>query len=331
MLKRIDLRHFKCFETLQLPVCPLTLLSGANASGKSAVMQALVLLHQTMREHEWSLRLMLNGNAIRLGTVADVIDQVHGRSECEIALLDDNMHCNWVFEGEREDMSMLVKHLKIANSKKLSLTHPMLLRNLFPIDVEGALRRLDEGTSRVDSLKQVLASPPLVQRLRGLTYLKAERQGPRVTYPLEDPRDARVVRPGGEHAVSVLYANRDTPVTGPLVDSGAPPTLQRQVEARMARFFPGCELVVKKTPHTSAATLRLRTSTGTDFHRPVHTGSGLTQVFPIVVAALSATLSEKPDGLLLIENPEVHLHPGGQAVDGRVPGRSRFGGGAGHD
>ena len=59
MLTRIDLRHFKCFETLKLPLCRLTLLSGANASGKSSVMQALVLLHQTMREHEWSSRLKL--------------------------------------------------------------------------------------------------------------------------------------------------------------------------------------------------------------------------------------------------------------------------------
>ena len=90
MLTRVDLRHFKCFDTLKLPLRPLTLLSGANASGKSSVMQALVLLHQTMREHEWSMRLVLNGTAVQLGTVGDVIDQVHGRSSCEIALLEDD-------------------------------------------------------------------------------------------------------------------------------------------------------------------------------------------------------------------------------------------------
>ena len=81
MLTRIDLRHFKCFETLKLPLRPLTLLSGGNAAGKSSVIQALALLHQTMREHEWSQRLMLNGSAVRLGTVADVVDQVHSSRE----------------------------------------------------------------------------------------------------------------------------------------------------------------------------------------------------------------------------------------------------------
>jgi predicted ATPase len=82
MLTRIDLRHFKCFELLKLPIAPLTLLSGANASGKSSVLQAIVLLHQTMREHEWSTRLMLNGDAIKMGAVLDVVDKVHGRHFC---------------------------------------------------------------------------------------------------------------------------------------------------------------------------------------------------------------------------------------------------------
>ena len=80
----------------------------------------------------------------------------------------------------------------------------------------------------------------------------------------------------------------------------------------MARLFPGCELAVQEVLRTNAATLGVRTSKGVDFHRPIHTGFGLTQVFPIVVAALSAN----SDDLLLIENPEVHLHPAGQAAMG---------------
>ena len=61
MLSSLELRSFKCFELLRLPLAPLTLLTGLNASGKSSVLQAIVLLHQTMREHEWSTRLALNG------------------------------------------------------------------------------------------------------------------------------------------------------------------------------------------------------------------------------------------------------------------------------
>ncbi|MBC2695886.1 MAG: AAA family ATPase, partial [Desulfobacteraceae bacterium] len=88
MITQLDLHFFKCFEILRLPIAPLTLLSGSNASGKSSVLQAFVLLHQTIREHEWSRRLMLNGKSIRLGTVSDVIDKVNGRRTFEVGIKD---------------------------------------------------------------------------------------------------------------------------------------------------------------------------------------------------------------------------------------------------
>ena len=285
MITRIDLRHFKCFETLKLPLQPLTLLSGGNASGKSSVMQALVLLHQTMQEHEWSSRLMLNGATMRLGTVADVIDQEHGRRGFGIELVHEDRTYGWVFSGEHEDMAMRVSRVAVDGEEESS---PGPLHNLLP---------RSHGQCN------------LAQRLRRLTYLSAERLGPQEIYALKDPRNARVVGPGGEHAVSVLFASGQSVLTGKLVLSGVPPTLLRQVEARMVQFFPGCGLIVEKLDRTNAATLGLRTSTSTDFHRPLHTGFGLTQVLPIVVAVLSA----KPDDLLLIENPEVHLHPAGQS------------------
>ena len=294
MLRRIDLRHFKCFTLLKLPLCPLTLLSGANASGKSSVLQALVLLHQTMREHEWSSSLMLNGSAVRLGAVADVIDQMHGRRSVEIALLDDEREFQWEFMGERAEMSLGVTRIRSVVGD-VGEDEPKVLRHLLP---------WPHG-------EDVWAGS-LQARLRGLTYLTAERVGPRETYPLEDPRHAPVVGPRGEHAVGLLYSGGDARILDALIIEGAPPTRLRQVEAYLNRFFPGCELTVDKVPQANAVTLGLRTSKGTDFHRPIHTGFGLTQVLPIVVAALSAS----KDDLLLIENPEVHLHPSGQAAMG---------------
>ncbi|MCF6345246.1 MAG: DUF3696 domain-containing protein [Thiomicrorhabdus sp.] len=44
--------------------------------------------------------------------------------------------------------------------------------------------------------------------------------------------------------------------------------------------------------------------------RPENTGFGLTYVLPVVTAVLSARSGD----LLLIENPESHLHPAGQAL-----------------
>ena len=287
MLTRLDLRRFKCFELLKLPLAPLTLLSGPNSSGKSSVLQALVLLHQTMREHEWSTRLYLNGAGVRLGAVVDVVDEVHGRTGFGIGLASEDSTCDWMFEGDRREMSMQVRRVSVDGCAS---DDPEVLRHLLPPGYDG----------------------PLADLLRGLTYVTAERVGPQEAYPLEDPHDADLVGAKGEHAVSALHWGRDEPVLPELALTGAPATRLRQVEARMRTLFPGCGIDLQHVPQTNAVTLGLRTSEDTGFHRPAHTGFGLTQILPIVVGALS----EAEGGVMLIENPEVHLHPAGQALMG---------------
>ena len=291
MIRTLDLQCFKCFEKLRLPLRSLSLLSGTNASGKSSVLQALALLHQTMREHEWSTRLMLNGLTIQLGTVSDVVDKVHGRYTFEIGLEDDEARCRWAFDGERAEMSMVVTKMAVDGT---TLENPDRLRYLLPPDA-------DDGAIS------------LAKRLRGLTYITAERVGPRESYALQDRQIAAVVGPVGEHAVSVLHWGQDEPVLDELSIPEIPVTLLRQVEARMRMFFPGFGLALEQVPRANAVTLGLRTSEDMDFNRPVHAGFGITQVLPIVVAALSASSGD----ILLVENPEIHLHPAGQALVGQ--------------
>ena len=290
MLTRLDLKTFKCFELLKLPLSPLTLLSGANASGKSSVLQVLVLLHQTMRENEWSNRLTLNGSVARLGTVTDVVDQENGTNGFEIGLIDDDTSCHWTFVGDRRDMSMQVGRF---NERGKITDAPANLRFLLPGHAEKA-------------------AMAMVSRIRDLTYITAEREGPREIYSLEDQHAVTVVGPQGENAVSVLYRGRDDRIAEDLIIKDNAPTLLHQVGARLATFFPGCAIDVQQVSNANSATLGIRTSANTGFLRPIHCGFGITQIIPIIVASLSV-----PKGsILLIENPEVHLHPAGQALMG---------------
>lgn len=291
MLTQIDLQHFKCFELLKLPLCPLTLLSGPNSSGKSSVLQALILLQQTMREHEWSTRLMLNGMSIQLGTVQDVVDKEHGKNAIEIGVFDSKVSCRWTFSGDRLEMSMMIDKVCIGGEFYEKF---IKLRFLLPPE-------LYESSSL------------LTKRLRNLTYIGAERLGPREVYSLEDPQSAIVVGTIGEYAASMFWWGSSEHILDELALPNIPDTLYQQVNARMRKFFPGSEIVVEPVKQANAVNLGFRTSNETDFHRPAHAGFGLTQVFPIVVAALSAS----KDDILLIENPEVHLHPAGQAMMGQ--------------
>jgi predicted ATPase len=299
VIRQLDLRHFKCFERLKLPLRPLTVLSGTNAAGKSTVVQPLVLLHQTMLDHEWSRRLALNGRAARLGTVSDVVDRVHGRGGFDVEMEhSEGTRIVWRFGGERSDMSMHIDRVVVdweegglhADGGDLGVRFRYLLPDG---DIPAGARQLTD-------------------QLRSLIYLGAERIGPRDTYPLRDTALTGEVGPTGERIPGFLYAGADERVLPDLALQGIPGTRRRQVEGHMRRFFPGCRVEVEKVPGASAVMLRLGTSAATELHTPHHTGFGLTQVLAIVVVALS--LAE--GGLLIVENPEVHLHPGGQALMG---------------
>ena len=291
MIKLIELELFKCFELLKLPVSELTLLSGTNASGKSTVLQALVLLHQTILDHEWSTRLQLNGSELQLGTVTDVIDKVHGRREFKFGLQDGEVPIVWSFEYADDKQAMSANVVAVRVGEQIE-NHPERLRYLLP---------------------ENLAVPAsLAERLLNLSYLTAERVGPRDSYRLQDPSATQVVGPRGENTVGLLYQKRDSDVIEALRVNNTPPTLRAQVEARMAIFFPGLAIDLQPVPQANMVTLGVKNSLETGFHRPMNVGFGITQVLPIVVAALTA----KNDDLLLIENPEVHLHPAGQAMMG---------------
>jgi predicted ATPase len=291
VINQLDLTTFKCFDLLRLPLGSLTLLSGTNASGKSSILQALVLPHQTMQENEWSTRLILNGTAADLGTATDVIDKVQGRDGFQIGLIDEETSCHWSFGGDRRDMSLQVNSVTI---KDKVTDYPGTLHFLMPVDAGEPARSL-------------------ACLVRDLTYITAEREGPREVYPLEDQHAVTRVGPRGENAVSVLERGRDQHVVDGLRFPDTPPTLLHQVGARLDAFFPGCAVHVQQVSNANAVTLGIRTSETTGFLRPIHCGFGISQVLPIIVAALSI-----PRGsLMLIENPEVHLHPAGQALMGQ--------------
>lgn len=326
MLNSLTLRYFKCFESLDLPLAPLTLLSGTNASGKSSVLQALVLLHQTMQEHESSTRLMLNGKYIKLGTVQDVVNEQHGVKSFEIGFEYNKHSYLWSFTGGRQELSLDVKKLCIDNKEidfdKVKEEYPELSSSYLSRLLPTFYAKMSQGAdpkfavpASAKKYKGPFFSTDIDRALtKGLTYISAERIGPRETYPLEDKQIASVVGATGEHTISIFYLEKESPILEELLlKSESRNTLFHQVRARMRLFFPGFELEVVPVLNANAVTLGLRNSNAENFRRPINTGFGLTQILPIVIAALSA---QKED-ILLIENPEVHLHPAGQALMGQ--------------
>ncbi len=286
MLRSLHITSFKCFDELELELGPLTLLSGVNGGGKSSVIQALVLLAQTLSEREWGRVLMLEGPDLALGSAADVLNQKSARRRLSLGAATATERVVWTFKAEdRRALSVELDSLSV-DGQRVEVTDPV--RWLFP-------------SSRAEASAVVAA-------LRRLSWITAERTGPRELLPLRDAHGHQHVGARGELAAGLLYWRESDPVRPALCLPGAPPTLFHQVRARMQEFFPGCDLRVTPIEGASAVGLRLRSEARTDFQRPQNVGFGVTQLFPILVAILAA----KAGDVLLVENPEVHLHPQAQ-------------------
>ncbi len=101
------------------------------------------------------------------------------------------------------------------------------------------------------------------------------------------------------------------PVVGVHHNKAASELLNDQVEAWLGEVSPGVR--IQADPHRALDAVQLGFAFdgphgGTRAYRPMNVGFGLTYALSVVIAALSA----RPGSLLIVENPEAHLHPRGQ-------------------
>ena len=73
MISRLRIQRFKCFEDQEIVFRNLTLLVGGNATGKSTVIQALLLLRQSAQAVSDFWNLVLNGKLVSVGTARDAL------------------------------------------------------------------------------------------------------------------------------------------------------------------------------------------------------------------------------------------------------------------
>ena len=67
-LRSIELKDFKSISHAKVSFSPLTTIVGANSSGKSSLLQAILALTQSVRFGDSTGRFPLNGELVRLGT-----------------------------------------------------------------------------------------------------------------------------------------------------------------------------------------------------------------------------------------------------------------------
>ncbi len=276
-------------EPIEVPLAPLTLVFGANSAGKSSLLSVLPLLRQSAAQRD---RLVMRGELVDAGSFRSAVHRHVDEARMTLGF-------SWRPDGAAP--RSLVAEYRWDGVRRL----PVRCR----AEVEADGRRLaleglagwgspDEevfGKSVVDEAADVLERVALLGPMRA----RPERA---VSLGATGGHD---VGPRGEATAEVLYDN---------------PLLLAEVNAWCARLGFGYEVrmlePVSRDLVLAAGDLAVMGLVDLRADPPVlvsphAVGFGVGQLLPVITQCLLSR-----DGFVIIEQPEVHLHPRLQAAVG---------------
>lgn len=289
MINCIQLINFKCFKEKKIPLSMINLLSGMNGMGKSTMIQSLLLLRQSFELGILERGLALNGEWIKIGSGKDLLFEKAEHPEIiKIKLEYDNGNVSeWTFEYDSE------KDFLKLESSIIGTTHCQI--NLFS-DFE---------------------------------YICAERLGPRNFYPKSSYKVTEKNQLGimGEYTEHYLQSYGDNKITnmGARHNDVDDLRLIYQVQAWLNEISPGIKVDIENYKNADSVGIKYRffdSEISSNEYRPNNVGFGITYVLPVIVALVKANKGD----LVIVENPEAHLHPRGQRKIGELAAKVASGG-----
>ncbi|MBA8904173.1 DUF3696 domain-containing protein [Phyllobacterium sp. P30BS-XVII] len=300
MITDISIGNFKCIAEATLRFGSLTLLAGLNGAGKSSVIQSMLSLRQSQKDGSLAGgHISFSGELVDLGTPSDVLHTAANDDVIRISLRDTSIYGNFLdfsytVSDDRASAIDRFAHLSAFNAAAKSPSISLLL------------------------------SMNMTEQSDGPTfhYLNAERVGPRKFGMMSATRGRHFdLGIHGEFAMHALHTHqgkvtfdRDDsrhldPLSGRLLD---------QVVAWLAEISPGVRLALTPVDiadlMVGAFSFAEEGSLPSVDFRSTNVGFGLSYVLPVLVALLG---SEK-GSLVLLENPEAHIHPAGQTRLGEL-------------
>lgn len=327
MFTSLRLKNFKAWkDTKNIALKPITVLLGTNSSGKSSLIQSLLLLKQTVQSPDRTIHLNLGGDEVNdlfnFGGFDDVVNQ-SATAPLQFSIGFDftrnagadggSFDCVY---GKTSTGSVAIQDLSLkTGARKFRAARNGKGAFSISVDAEPAPRfigrqhapersiALSAGTiAALDTDGQVVEDLSLALRreLEGIIYLGPLRRKPERDY-LWNKTNPGVLGSDGAGAInallfSALVRNEEqrsilNGVSHWLVEMKVADRVELRRQGRSSRY----ELII----HRGNLASNLR-----------DVGIGVSQVLPVLVAAYFA-----PKGsTVILEEPEIHLHPLAQSV-----------------
>lgn len=147
-----------------------------------------------------------------------------------------------------------------------------------------------------------------------ICYLNAERIGPRMNYRAGGPER---FKQDGSNAVYLMERadNSNLQLPEELIVDDTSRKFSYQAERWMSLIMGNVQLSTRVEADKAQAELKIKNDLVQDSVIPTLTGFGISYELSVIIAGLWVAAQRK--GILIVENPEAHLHPSAQSTVGK--------------
>ena len=338
-ITKITVKGFKSItEECEIDIRPLTILAGANSSGKSSIMQPLLMLKQTLEAPYDPGPLLIDGPNVQFTEVSQFLSTlIDGKKvdhfQIQIEILEYGFGVGSVQTVFRKGHSGIEIVKMIVGNPPYLPEHITLSPNMPKvIRSRCTLKSLSDSYQSRHSDTPTMITESVNREITKSIHLSGLRGNPERSYKLTGTDSWY---PGTfENYVATLIHEWQERTDKPLETLGNPfdrHDLGEEFQAYQNYSNPAAILVevlniLGLTGHVRAKKIgdtRIELQVGrlrhdrnneTDMVNITDVGLGVSQVLPVLVALIVA----RPSQLVYLEQPELHLHPRAQVALAQV-------------
>ena len=336
-ITRISVSGYKSlYEECSIEVRPLTILAGANSSGKSSMMQPLLLLKQTLEATYDPGALLLDGPNVRFTFASQLFSQIPGKNSCD--------RLSVYLEIGDESLKTIFKKEPKQEIEVISTTCKYQQQEFTAVDKEDVIEQFEKWFNGDELWSKIFAKPEqeiecYIMRSRCFLDINCQLALPHeklgmVNFTIYDSRSRTslfeseirrlihipALRGNPERAYKTTAVGRE--FTGNFENYVASiiNRWQKTEDNRLTDLAKALQTlgltwkVDAKQINDVQIELRVarlpRSGEIEDMVSLADVGFGVSQTLPVLVALLVA----EPGQLVYLEQPEIHLHPRAQAA-----------------
>lgn len=320
MLNEITIQNFKLFKNkTSIPLSNLNLLTGINGRGKSTVLQSFLLMKQSPEFNRNTDKIIFNGDYIQLGNIKDVKNIESSLSDniefgFNYSKGDEGFNIIYRFKAKEDNsLDASINKILVQNINGFSDFH-ISEKNGKIICIDGSGIETEFSSYFNLFLKSENSQLKKIEdeiNLSRIHYVSADRIGPKLYYSKQSLKEFASVGSIGENTINLLWHKKNDLVYDNLCENvDLPKVVEVQLDYWFGLIFDGAKTKLTEISETELLSFRFNTSELANYCLATNVGYGFSYVLPIIISGLIAKAGE----ILIIENPEAHLHPFAQSI-----------------